>query len=48
MKRPSKVEKGKYTYQYVNDSWHWVFQKAEETNEDREDHEVIKEDKNVR
>lgn len=46
------VEKGKYTYRihgkYFNDSWHWVLQRLEETDEDWEDYEVIKENKNVR
>lgn len=47
-----KVKKGKYTYRvhgkYAEDSWHWVLQKAKETDEGWEDYEVIKEDKNVR
>jgi hypothetical protein len=47
-----EVKKGKYTYRihgkYVNDSWHWVLQRIEETNEDWEDCEVIEKDKNVR
>lgn len=43
-----EVEKGKYTYRvhgkYVNDSWHWVLQRAERaerTDEDWEDYLVI-------
>ena len=47
-----EVEKGKYTYRihgkYISDSWHWVLQRAEETDEDWEDYEVVKENKNVR
>jgi hypothetical protein len=40
-----KVEKGKYTYQirgkYIEDSWHWVLQRIEKTDEDWEDCEII-------
>lgn len=40
-----EVKKGKYTYRihgkYVEDSWHWVLQRAEETNEDWKDYEII-------
>lgn len=40
-----EVKKGKYTYRirgkYVEDSWHWILQRAEETNEDWKDYEII-------
>ena len=40
-----EVEKGKYTYRvhgkYVEDSWHWVLQRAERTNRNWEDYLVI-------
>lgn len=40
-----EVEKGKYTYrihgEYIEDSWHWVLQRVERTDEDWEDYIVI-------
>lgn len=40
-----EVKKGKYTYKihgkYVKNSWHWVLQRAKETNEDWKDYETI-------
>lgn len=40
-----EVKKGKYTYRirgkYIKDSWHWVLQKAKETDRDWEDNEVL-------
>lgn len=40
-----EVEKGKYTYRihgkYVNDSWRWVLQRVEKTDENWEDYIVI-------
>lgn len=47
-----EVEKGKYTYRfhrkYIEDSWYWVFQRAEKTDEDWEDYVTIEKIKNVR
>lgn len=47
-----EIEKGKYTYRihgkYLNDTWQWVLQRLEETDEDWEDCEVIEENKNGR
>lgn len=40
-----EVEKGKYTYRvygkYVENSWHWVLQRAERTDRNWEDYLVI-------
>lgn len=40
-----EVEKGMFTYRihgkYFEDSWHWVLQRAEETDEDWEDYEIL-------
>ena len=41
-----EVEKGKYTYrihgEYFEDSWHWVLQRGEETDEEWEDYEDVR------
>lgn len=40
-----EVKKGKYTYRihekYLEDSWHWVLQRGEETGEDWEDYVML-------
>lgn len=40
-----EVQKGKYIYRihgkYFEDSWHWVLQRGEETDEDWEDYKML-------
>ena len=40
-----EVKKGKYTYRihgkYLENSWHWMLQRSEETEEDWEDYVML-------